>query len=177
MPISFNRSCRWSKAVLLSTHNLCFGRGIRKLNPNYYNYTLLSWLHMECAFWNFLSIPRALSRTYQSLDATNQLVLLLHIGFLSSCRRYNNSCLNMPRMSLKSHPIVYNWPLQQWLSMWHSPTNKIVHVQSPTTNGGLPIQSVDVMPAVTFAMGIVQIILLKIIEGPMLSIITLMHFV
>ena len=37
--------------------------------------------------------------------------------------------------SLKSHIIVYNWPIQWQLCMWQNATNKIVHVQSHTIQG------------------------------------------
>ena len=43
-------------------------------------------------------------------------------------------------MSLKSHLIVYNGPQQRLLSMCHSPTNKITHIQSPTFNLRLTLE-------------------------------------
>ena len=57
----------------------------------------------------------------------------------------NNKDVSKPRPEYpsKSHLLAYNWPMQQQISMWHSPTNKITHVQSPTINPRLAFHLVD----------------------------------
>ena len=43
-----------------------------------------------------------------------------------------------PRISFKSQLIVYNWPIQGRLSMWHSLSNKFAHVNHPQLIWDLP---------------------------------------
>ena len=58
---------------------------------------------------------------------------------LSVVESFNRCFRTTPKMPLKSHLIVCNWPIQWQLSMWHySPTNKIEVFSLPHWIRGLP---------------------------------------